>query len=104
MRRGLLAMLGAALVAAPGTIAFADPPKSPDHFTISLTPQQTANVLLGLQELPFKIAAPELSDINTQIQAQMPKPAGMPENTIPGPPGVTAAPIAPKPPASPKGK
>lgn len=43
------------------------------HYTLTLTQQQLNAIAAGLSELPFKLAAPVVAEINKQIAEQGPK-------------------------------
>lgn len=40
-------------------------------YTLALTQEQLSVIAAGLQELPFKLAAPIVAEINKQISTQM---------------------------------
>ncbi len=51
----------------------------PEKFTLTLTPQQLDMIGGGLAELPFKISAPLIQEINRQIAEQTrPTPTELP--------------------------
>ena len=47
--------------------------------TLTLTDEQLQIIGAALAELPFRVAAPVISEINRQLAAQQPKPEDAPE-------------------------